>query len=39
MTQAMRVPGQAAWTERRTGSVWQQSPMAESRMTQIDSGP
>lgn len=38
MIQVIRVAGQACWSVRRTGNVWQQSPMAESRMTQTDSG-
>ena len=34
MIQVMRVPGQAACSVRTTGRVWQQSPMADSRMRQ-----
>ncbi len=38
MIHVMAVLGQAAWIDRTTARVWQQSPIADSRITQIASG-
>jgi 3-deoxy-D-manno-octulosonic acid kinase len=38
MIQVMRLAGKADCNVRTTGSVWQQSPIADSRRMQIDSG-
>jgi hypothetical protein len=38
MIHVIRVLGQADWIDRTTANVWQQSPMAESLITQTASG-
>jgi len=38
MSHVIFVLGQAAWIDLTTASAWQQSPIADSLMMQIDSG-